>query len=72
MADRRKPKYKSGDTVKIVNPERWAYGCQAVVSGWFPTEKAAPYYLVKLIDSPNPYISTSYVTEDDLVKGEKS
>lgn len=63
----KKPKYKPGDDVKIINPDRWSYGCLGVVSGSFSPPKATqPYYLVKLTHSPNPYISATYVLEEDI------
>lgn len=62
------PKFDTGDMVRVVNPERWAYSSVGLVSGIFPTEKGPSYYLIKLFDSPSPYISTSYVLEEDIQK----
>ena len=66
---KQKPKFKEGDSVIIVNPDSWACGCAGMILSVFPMEKAAPYYTVKVKNSPNPYISVTYVREVDIEKG---
>ena len=60
------PKFAVGDIVKVVNPESWCYGCDGRVMSVMPTEKGQPYYAVKLLESPNPYVQVSYVMEKHL------
>lgn len=67
---RQKPIFREGDGVIIVNPDSWAHDCSGVILGVFPMEKAQPYYTVRVKDSPNPYISVTYVREQDIQKGE--
>lgn len=60
------PKFYVGDIVKINNSETWCNGCDGQVISVYLTEKSHPYYAVRLFESPNPYISVTYVMEKHL------
>ena len=59
-------KFKQGDRVVVVGEESWCKGCHGVIGGVFPIAKHAPIYLVRLEDSPNPILKSSWIYEEGL------
>ena len=63
-------RFKKGDRVIVVakkgQPGSWCTGCHGIVSGMFPIAKRPPAYLIRLDDSPNPVIKSSWIYEDEL------
>lgn len=60
-------KFKKGDRVVVIAEDSWCKGCHGTISGLYPMKHQA-CCLVKLDDSPNPVLKSSWVYEDGLEK----